>query len=98
MDIAIKEEKENPFLKRKDLKLEIKHLGSATPSKKELLKELAEKFSVSEDQVVIDYILTKKGISDSVIKAKILAEKPKVEKKTKQKEVGKVETQTNKTE
>jgi small subunit ribosomal protein S24e len=98
MEIIIKEEKENPFLKRKNLKLEVKHPNAATPSKKELLKELAEKFSVSEDQVVIDYILTKKGISNSVVKAKILAEKPKIEKKTEQKEVGKVETQANKTE
>lgn len=89
MEITIKEEKENPFLKRKDLKLEIKHIGSATPSKKELLKELAEKFSVSEDQVIIDYILTKKGIAESIIKAKILEEK---------KEVEKIEAQTNKTE
>lgn len=98
MDINIKEEKVNPFLKRKDLKLEVRHLNSATPSKKELLKELSEKFSVNEDQVVIDYILTKTGICESIIKAKVLEQKPKIESKAEKKGAEKIETQANKTE
>jgi len=105
MEIIIKEEKENPFFKRKDLKIEIKHPKLATPQKRELIKELAGKFSVSEDQVFIDYIFTKKGISESTAKIKVFEEKPvekpkeeKPKEKTENKEAKedeKVETQTS---
>jgi ribosomal protein S24E len=94
MELVIKEEKENPFFKRKDLRLEIKHPNAATPSKKELMSELAKKFSVSEEQVLIDYIFTKKGISESIAKVKILEEKPKP-KEIKKEE--KIEAQTSET-
>lgn len=96
MEIIIKEEKENPFFKRKDLRLEIKHTDSATPTKKELIKELAKKFSIDEDQILIDYIFTKKGISESIAKVKLLKEKPKP-KEIKKKEVEKVEAQASET-
>jgi ribosomal protein S24E len=99
MDISIIEEKENPFLNRKELKIELKHIGSATPAKANLLKELATKFSVSEEQVVVDYILTKKGISESFVKVKILKEKPKVKTQVKENkaEGEKVEAQASPT-
>ncbi len=71
MEIEILEEKENPFLKRKELKLVIKHENSPTPSKQELKKELASKFSVSEEQIQIDYIFSKKGLCESLSKVKI---------------------------
>jgi len=109
MEITIKKEKENPFFKRKELKLKIKHPKLATPPKVELVKELSKKFSVPEEQIVIDYIFTEKGISESMVKAKILEEKPKPKlkreekpkekiKREETKEVEKIETQTSKTE
>lgn len=79
MEVKILEEKENPFFKRKELKIQIKHENSATPSKAELAKQLAEKNSVDVSQVVIDYIFTKKGLAESFAKVKILKEKQKVE-------------------
>lgn len=72
MELEILEEKNNPFLKRKELKINVKHPNSPTPSKQEIKKELASKFSVSEEQVQIDYIFTKKGLCESFVKAKIL--------------------------
>lgn len=82
MEIEILEEKENPFLKRKELKLVLKHENAPTPSKQELKKELMSKFSVSENQVQIDYIFTKKGLCESLAKVKILEKGEKVEAQT----------------
>lgn len=75
MDITIQEEKENPFFKRKELSLLLKHPKSATPTKALLIKELASMYKADESQVVVDYIFTKKGISESFAKVKILQEK-----------------------
>ncbi len=84
MEIVIIEEKENPFFKRKDLKIRIKHLGSSTPSKSDIVKELAAKYSVEESQVQIDYIFSQKGLGESFVSCKILKEKPaEVKKETK---------------
>lgn len=86
------EEKENPFFRRKDVKALVKHEGSATPAKSELVKNLAASNSVDETQVVIDFVFTKKGEAESLVKAKILKEKPAA---SATKEVQKVETQTS---
>lgn len=81
MEFKVDSEKENPFFKRKDLQVSIKHIGVSTPSKAELAKELAEKYKVDETQVQIKYILAKRGLGESVADVKILKEKPKVEVK-----------------
>jgi len=72
MEIVVTEEKENPFLKRKELKLRLKHLDSSTPSKADVVKDLASKYSVADNQIVIDYIYSLKGLSESIVKVKIL--------------------------
>ena len=97
MDIVIAEEKDNPFFKRKDLKIRIKHLASSTPSKNDIVKELATKYSVDALQVQIDYIFSQKGLGDSFVKCKILNEKPKEVKKPEEVKSEKVETQTSPT-
>jgi len=79
MEIIVVEEKNNPFFKRKELTLVLKHPTLSTPSKTELEKILAETHKVDTSQVKIDYIFTKKGISESLAKVKILEEKPKIE-------------------
>lgn len=98
MEFHVLEEKDNPFFGRKELKLELKHLSAATPKKQELVKELAAKYSVPEENVVIDYIFTEKGLARSTIKVKVYKEKPKFKaKKVKEvkKEEGKSEAQTS---
>jgi ribosomal protein S24E len=95
MEIKILEEKENLFLKRKEIKAEVHHINLPTPKKDEIINELAKKYSVDNSQVIVDYIFTKKGTNCSIIKAKILTEVPK-EKMEKVEEKGeKVETQTS---
>ena len=96
MEIVVIGEKENPFFKRKDLKIRIKHLGSSTPSKGEITKELARKYEVDESQVQIDYIFSQRGLGESFVSCKILQEKPE-EKKPEETKGENVETQTSKT-
>jgi len=74
MEIEVIEEKENPFLNRKELKLKLKHIGANTPSKADLTKELTSKYSVAENQIIIDFIFSMKGIGESIAKVKILPE------------------------
>lgn len=83
MELAITEDKENALLKRRELKLEIKHTQSPTPKKQDLIKEIAAKYSVPEDHVIVDYIFTKKGVQKSSAKVKVYKEAPKVKSKKK---------------
>jgi len=81
MNINVIEEKENPFFERKELKLELRHEGEATPSKDKLLEEISSKYKVEKDFIVIDYIFSKKGSNNSIAKVKLYKKKPKVKKK-----------------
>ena len=96
MEIIVKEERENPFFNRKELKLIIKHHQSPTPSREELKEELAKRYSCDKSQVLIDHIFSKKGICEAIAKVKILKEKPKIEEKEKIKKEEKNEAQTSK--
>lgn len=92
MEMKILEEVENKLLDRKEIKFSVKHDKAATPKKQDLIKEIAAKYSVAEENVVIDYIFTKKGTNESDIKVKIYEEKPKIKvKKTEKKEIAKAE-------
>ncbi|MFZ8830036.1 MAG: 30S ribosomal protein S24e [Candidatus Aenigmatarchaeota archaeon] len=80
MEITIQEEKYNPFLKRKELKILVKHENEATPSKELIKNFLKEKFKVDDSQIKIDYALSKIGLAESLVKAKIYDEKIEVNK------------------
>ena len=95
MEMTIVNERDNPFFKRKEMIIEVKHPNAATPSKADVIKEIAGKNSVDESQVVVDYILTKKGIPQTIAKLKVLTEKPKVEPKSEAKQGENVEAQAN---
>ncbi|MEM5766323.1 MAG: hypothetical protein QW423_01660 [Candidatus Aenigmatarchaeota archaeon] len=91
MEIEVLEERDNVLLKRKEIKLGIKHAGSPTPKKQDLIKEIAARYSISEDHVIVDYIFTKKGLQESFAKVKIYQELPKAKKKEEVKELPKAE-------
>jgi small subunit ribosomal protein S24e len=80
MEITIQEEKYNPFLKRRELKILVRHENEATPSKETIKNFLKEKFKVDDSQIKIDFILSKIGLAESLIKAKIYDEKIEVKK------------------
>jgi ribosomal protein S24E len=71
MKIEIIEEKENPFFKRKEYKLLLRHENEATPSKNQLIEELKNMFGVDESKIKVDYIFGKKGVSESIAKVKV---------------------------
>jgi ribosomal protein S24E len=81
MNYTVVAERQNELMKRREMKIEIDHLLVATPSKAELLKELSAAYSVPEENIVIDFIFTHKGIGKSVAKVKIYQEKPKIKEK-----------------
>lgn len=92
MELEVLEERENTLLKRRDLKINIRHPQSSTPKKQDLIKELAARYSVPEQHVFVDYIFTKKGLQESTAKAKIYEEVPKIKiKERKVEEKGKGE-------
>lgn len=78
MDVRIVNERDNPFFKRKDLVVDIMHKGEATPKISDIKTVLAGRYNVDESQVVIEYMMSKKGMSESIVKAKIMNEKPVV--------------------
>lgn len=85
------EERENLFFERKELKIILEHTGASTPPKEQLIKELAEKYSVPAEHIVVDFISSKKGVSSSEASVKIYKEKPKVKIKKEGKKVEKGE-------
>lgn len=95
MEWQVIEEIENKLFNRKEIKLNVKHAKLATPSKSQLLKELAVKYSVPEENVLIDYVMTHKGTNESLVKIKIYKQKPKIKVK-KSKGEKKVEAQDSK--
>jgi len=107
MEIKITKKIDNPFFKRKDLRIDIIHKGAPTPRTDDLKKELGKMYKVDDSQVSVEYILTKRGIGESIAKVRILNEKPviveKPEEKKKEEEkkgeqVGKEEKEGGETE
>jgi ribosomal protein S24E len=80
MEMTIEEERENPFLETRIVMVNLKHENAATPSKAEIIKILAAQKSLDEGLLVVDYVITQKGIGQSKAKVKILKEKPEVKK------------------
>lgn len=97
MEISIIEDKENIFFKRRDLKLRIRHIGNPTPSKNDIIKELALKYDVDNSQVIIEYVFSQSGLGESFVKCNILQEKPKEEKKPEETKGAISETQNSAT-
>lgn len=98
MEMKALEEKENRLLGRKEIKFEINHSAGASPAKSNVSKELAAKYNVPEDHVVIDYIFTRKGIASSEVHAKIYNEKPKIKEKKMKEMKGAEEAKVEKAE
>ena len=93
LKIDVLEEKENPFLKRKDVMLIVDHTGTATPKVDDLISRLSEKFKVEPDKTEIVYIFSQPGVAKSKVKARFWKEK--VVKKEKPKEESTTEEKTN---
>jgi len=77
MKIEIKEQKKNPLLKREEVSVSLEHPGKATPSRREILPELAKVLKSREELLIIDKIFSVHG--KNVSEARVLAYKKKDE-------------------
>ncbi len=68
MKMEILERKKNPLMKREEVMFSMEHGGKATPSRKDLLKEVAGKLKVKENLLIIDRIFSATGKSQSNLK------------------------------
>ena len=75
MEMITTEEKENPFLKRKELSIGIEHDNSATPKKAELQQLMSKEFKKDVEQVDVRNIFSDSGISSSKAKVFLWEEK-----------------------
>jgi len=92
MEITIKEEKNNPYLKRKEI-FGTMTFTAATPSNEETKKKLAEMTKSNADLIIIKHIYTQFGSQKAKFTAHIYENediKKKIEpkKKVKKKEPG----------
>lgn len=58
MKTEIIDKKENALLKRQEVLVKVDHEGKATPTRKELLSEMAKNLKAKEDLIIIDKIFS----------------------------------------
>ena len=68
MEMEIRKERENKLLKRKEIEVYLDHTGKPTPTRLEILKELAKKLKVKEDLIIVDKIFSETGKACSRVK------------------------------
>ena len=71
MKIEIVSQKKNQLMGRDEAEVRINHEGQRTPSRQEMLKEIARQLKANEDHIIIDRIMTLQG--QAVSAAKVLA-------------------------
>ena len=75
MKTTIKEQKENPFLKRKEMLIEIDHSSSATPSKAALQQLIAKEMKETAEKVDVRSIYSGHGLAKANAKIFVWKEK-----------------------
>ncbi|MEM5815272.1 MAG: hypothetical protein QXD89_02180 [Candidatus Aenigmatarchaeota archaeon] len=75
MEFKIVQEKYNPFLKRRELEIFIVHPNSPTPSKENVKSFLKEKYNADDSQIEIKCVISKAGLPQTLVKARIYVEK-----------------------
>ena len=67
MKFEVVNQRKNPLMNRDEYMISLDHGGKATPSRHDILKEVAKDIKVKEDLVIIDKIITRTGASASDI-------------------------------
>jgi small subunit ribosomal protein S24e len=70
MKIEIVEEKDNPLLNRKELKIKIIHEG-ATPSRQEVKDALVALLGIEKDRVILNSYTSRFGVRESTGTARV---------------------------
>ena len=66
MDFKVKQDTYNPLLKRKEVSIEVEHGGQGTPSRLDLRKAIASKFSTKPENVYVIEVETKTGMQNAL--------------------------------
>jgi len=66
LDFKVKQDTYNPLLKRKEVSIEVEHDGQGTPSRIELRKAVASKFSTKTENVYVIDVETKTGTQSAL--------------------------------
>lgn len=66
MEVNVVSEKENPLLKRKEIRFHVKHVAGATPPRLEIRKAVAEALKVNVDLVFLKKVKTRSGMHMAV--------------------------------
>jgi small subunit ribosomal protein S24e len=65
LEVKVLEDKENPYLDRREIKLEIRHEGRATPSRREIAEIVRERLGLDPEKALLMYIKTETGMNKS---------------------------------
>ncbi|HYB83716.1 MAG TPA: 30S ribosomal protein S24 [archaeon] len=71
MDLKVKQDTYNPLLKRKEVSLEVEHEGQGTPSRVDLRKAVASKFSTKPENVYVIDVETKTGTQNALCQVEV---------------------------
>jgi small subunit ribosomal protein S24e len=69
--MKVKQDTYNPLLKRKEVSLEVEHEGQGTPSRVELRKAVASKFSTKPENVYVIEVETKTGTQNALCQIEV---------------------------
>lgn len=71
LDLKVKQDTYNPLLKRKEVSLEVEHEGQGTPSRVDLRKAVASKFSTKPENVYVIDVETKTGTQNALCQVEV---------------------------
>jgi small subunit ribosomal protein S24e len=71
MDSEIVSEKNNPLLKRKELKVKLSHPGAKTPTRAGVKEHIASKLSAKKDRIIVDSMKSYFGKNETFAYVKI---------------------------
>lgn len=75
-----KDKKKNAPMKREEVIFSVNHEGKATPSRADLLKEVASKLKVKDELLIIDKIFSTSGKSESDVTVLVYKKKDDIPK------------------
>lgn len=71
VDLKVKQDTYNPLLKRKEVSVEVEHEGQGTPSRVDLRKAVASKFSTKPENVYVIDVETKTGTQNALCQIEV---------------------------
>jgi small subunit ribosomal protein S24e len=71
MEVKVLSERYNPLLRRREIQVEISHLGQGTPTRASAKELLASELKLDKEILVIRKIITKTGMNKTICEAEV---------------------------